>query len=147
MARNDRQNSYSDVAKKYPWNTVESKRSKRNSAHDEVGALLGARVIPHREIFVKHLDYSRCSQLAELENMVKAYCRRQGVYILQARVFEQSDCDRANCRVSVRVEDVERALNPDFWPEYAEVRNWSAAPLNDNANGNNGGNDDADAYM
>ena len=146
LDRNEKSNSYSDAAKKYQWGTVESKRSKRNSAHDDVGSLLGAKTIPHREIFVKHLDYTRCSKPAELENMVKTYCRRRGVFILQARVFEQSDCDRANCRVSVRVEDVEKALDPKFWPEYAVVRNWSATPLNDNANGNEGDYVDADLY-
>ena len=104
--------------------------------------LLGARTIPHKEIFVKHLDYSMCSKPADLEGRVKAFCRRKGVYILQVRVFEQSDCNRANCRVSLKEEDVEKAMNPDFWPMYAVVRNWSINPQHEPGRNDDGINDE-----
>ena len=132
--------TYAEKASKYPWGVVENKRSKRNSADDN-GMLLGVRSTPHKEIFVKHLDYSRCTKPADLEGRVKAYCRRKGVYILQARVFEQSDCNRANCRVSLKYEDVETALSPGFWPQHAVARIWSLNPQQDVANLNNGEND------
>ena len=140
---NDRSNTYADAARKeFDWNVMESKRTKRNSNDESLNLLLGARSMPHKEIFVKHLDYSMCSKPADLEGRVKAYCRRKGVYILQARVFEQSDCNRANCRVSLKEEDVVRALEPDFWPQYAIVRNWSVNPQNDQGWSNEGGNVD-----
>ena len=135
----DERESYAGAASKFNWNTVENKRSKRNS---DDGMLLGVKSTPHKEIFVKHLDYTRCSKPADLEGRVKSYCRRKGVFILQARVFEQSDCNRANCRVSLKDEDVEKALSPGFWPEHAVVRFWSANPQNEAANLNEGGNDD-----
>ena len=130
----DRQDSYADKASKYRWGKVENKRAKRNSSGDDT-MLLGVKSTPHREIFVKHLDYSRCSKPADLEGRVKSYCRKRGIFILQARVFEQSDCNRANCRVSLKDEDVDAALSPDFWPEHAVARFWSEKPLND-AGGN-----------
>ena len=76
---------------------------RRNNSDDGM-ALLGVKSTPHKEIFVKHLDYSR----------VKLYCRRRGVFILQARVFKQSDCNRANIRVSLKIEDVEVPLASTF---------------------------------
>ena len=138
---NDSSNSYADAARKeFDWNVMESKRSKRNSSDQNM--LLGARSMAHKEIFVKHLDYSMCSKPADLEGRVKAYCRRKGVYILQARVFEQSDCNRANCRVSLKEEDLERALDPDFWPQYAVVRSWSEKPQNEQGWNKENGNVD-----
>ena len=108
------------------------KRFRRNNSGD--GTLLGVKSTPHKEIFVKHLDYSRCSKPADLEGRVKLYCRKRGVFILQARVFEQSDCNRANCRVSLKIEDVERALNPNFWPQHAVARVWSPNPQQEMGN-------------
>ena len=112
--------SYADAAK-FKWDNVENKRFRRNNS-DNGTTLLGVKSTPHKEIFVKHLDYSRCAKPADLEGRVKLYCRKRGVYILQARVFEQSDCNRANCRVSLKIEDIEKALSPDFWPQHATAR-------------------------
>ena len=133
--------SYAEAAK-YKWNEVENKRMRRNNSDDGM-TLLGVKSTPHKEIFVKHLDYSRCSKPAELEGRVKLYCRRRGIFILQARVFEQSDCNRANCRVSLKIEDVDKALSQGFWPEHAVARIWSANPQQDAANMIDDGDDGA----
>ena len=65
----DERESYAGAASKYNWNTVENKRSKRNS-DDGMFMLLGVKSTPHKEIFVKHLDYTRCSKPADLEGRV-----------------------------------------------------------------------------
>ena len=134
--------SYAQATTKYPWNTVENKRTKRNRAEDGSLVLLGAKATSHKEIFVKHLDYSRCSKPADLESRVKLFCRRKGVFIVQVRVFEQSDCNRANVRVSLKEDDVDTAMCPGFWPQHASVRFWSQNPQNDPANPNEYGDGD-----
>ena len=137
---NGNRESYAGVTK-YRWRDVENKRTKRNNSDD--GSLLGVKATPHKEIFVKHLDYSRCAKPADLEGRVKMYCRKRNVFILQVRVFEQSDCNRANVRISLKIEDVDSALSPDFWPQHAVARIWSINPQQDVASLNDAGIDDA----
>ena len=117
--------SYAEVAADGDWSDWETKRRRRNSPNNRVPDLYGVRQIPHKDIFVRHLNYSSCRKPEDLELIVKFHCRRRKVDIIFAKAFVQkNDLKEANCKVSVKESDIDLVLSKDFWPEYATARLW-----------------------
>ena len=136
--------SYAEVAADGDWSDWETKRRRRNSPNNRVPDLYGVRQIPHKDIFVRHLNYSSCRKPEDLELIVKFHCRRRKVDIIFAKAFVQkNDLQEANCKVSVKESDIDLVLSKDFWPEYATARLWlTNAEFAQMKNNGRGGEDD-----
>ena len=107
------------------WSDYETKRRKRGNSGNNVPELHGVKPEAQRDIFVRHLSYARCRKPEDLELIVKHHCRRRNVEIIFARAYVRSnDRYQANCKVTLKESDVDKALSRDFWPEYVKARPW-----------------------
>ena len=132
----DEKESYLDVAGRYNWE-AENKRRRKMSSNDHVPPIYGVKTIPQRDIFVRDLAYSMCNSPEDLESRVKNHCRLRGVVISFIKAFPiKSNCAKANCKITVNLDDVNNVLSESFWPEYVTARPWRLNPPN------NAGNDD-----
>ena len=129
--------SYLDVASKYNWET-ENKRRKRGNSGEQLLPIYGVKNTPQRDIFVRDLAYSMCSSPEDLENRVKNHCRLRGVVLSFIKAFPiKSNCAKANCKITVSMEDVNNVLSENFWPQYVSARPWRLNPPNNAGNEDN----------
>ena len=128
--------SYVGVAAKYDWET-ENKRRRGNSG-EHLPPIYGVKNTPQRDIFVRDLAYAMCSSPEDLEIRVKNHCRLRGVVLSFIKAFPiKSNCAKANCKITVSMEDVNNVLSESFWPQYVSARPWRLNPPNNAGNGNN----------
>ena len=126
--------SYLDVAGRYDWES-ENKRRRRSGSGDHVPPIYGVKYTPQRDIFVRDLALATCSSPEDLETRVKNHCRLRGVVISFVKAFPiKSNCSKANCKITVNLEDVSNVLSETFWPQYVSARPWRLNPPNSAAN-------------
>ena len=126
--------SYVGVAGKFDWES-ENKRRKRGNSGEHVPPIYGVKTTPQRDIFVRDLAYSMCSSPEDMEQRVKNHCRLRGVVISFVKAFPiKSNCAKANCKITVNLEDVSNVLSDTFWPQYVSARMWRLNPPNNAGN-------------
>ena len=120
--------SYADAANKNRWKEPQRRKKRkasRSGSESDIPDLSGFEDEPNKEIFVRDLAYAKCRKPADLEKMVKKYCNVRGVDILFAKTYLlRFSNDKANCRVKVKVCDVDKVLSDDFWPRCVKARPW-----------------------
>ena len=87
-----------------------------------------------------------CTSPEDLEAHVKFHCRKRGVILSFVKVFPiKSNCAKANCKITVNMEDVNNVLSDNFWPQFVTARVWRLNPpsntgnrAEDDGNGNRG---------
>ena len=74
---------------------------------------------------------------ADLEGALEGYCAEQGITTVFVKVLtDKYESPTARVRICVKEAEWERIMDPSFWPEDVEVREWYANPK-DRRNDNN----------
>ena len=125
------------VVTKNGWLTPMShnkKRKRERSGQKKYPLLAGAQIAVHRDVLVRRLDYQQCECYADIEEMVRLYCRDRGVMTVQVNAIPYAPDDtQIGCKVTVKEDDYETLLVKGFWPKPAFARQWYRKPRN-NAN-------------
>ena len=117
--------SYADAANRGRWIVPNEKKQKQKYNKKPMFTLKAAEDVEVKDIYVMKLDYSNCNQPSDLENMVDRFCRERGVKPLELCTIPYGNSRRkANCKVSVAVNDYEKARRGNFWPKGSIVRDW-----------------------
>ena len=126
------------------WRTPgeNNKRKRERSGGKPVPFLKAATNATRVEIYVQGLDYSQCECHADLEDIVFAHCKRQGVTVIDVCTIPKAKSRvEAGCKVTIRIEDYDELMCPEFWPEGCTVREWEHRPRNGKQDGEPGPDD------
>ena len=117
------------IVTKSGWRTETKKRKRERSGGRFVPDLKAAPTSSSREVYVQGLDYSQCECHADLEDIVYFHCKNRGVMVIDACTIPKAkNRVEAGCKVTVKIEDYERVMNPRFWPSDTTVRDWEVRP-------------------
>ena len=123
-----RRDSYADiVSKQHPWSDPKSakKRKREVSGNKVYPQLKGALQGSHKEVYVRKLDYRLCQKFSDVEEMVKLYCRQNGVNVSYAKTIPYDPNDiEIGCKITVKEQDAPTVLSDEFWPAGIEARPW-----------------------
>ena len=112
------------------WQVEENKKRKRErSGNKFVPDLKAAPSATCREIYVQGLDYSECMCHADLEDIVFKHCRVRGYHVIDLCTIPKAKSRvEAGCKVTVKSEDYDDLMDPNFWPSDTTVREWEFGP-------------------
>ena len=131
-----REGTYAEAATKYPWQTPEKRKRKRdNSGTAQVRkpVLKGVSNKGNRELSVLGLSNDGFKDLVEIEDAVRSYCRERGVELVFIKVFERKhELNTVGCKIAVKAPDANAVTSYDFWPEDVHARKWHRGNKNGN---------------
>ena len=138
--------SYAEVATKSKWLTQGSGKKAKNrpspkSLLKTFPPIKGSRVRQHRDIFIRGVVKTEFNSPEDLESALQAYCEERGVGTVFVKVLvDKYESNTARCRICVFEVDWMTVMDPTFWPEDVEVREWFVNPK-DKKNANNNKHD------
>ena len=129
--------SYADAAGKYPWQTPDKRKRKRDTSgptQAKKPVLKGVSNKGNRELSVLGLSNDGFKDLIDIEEAVRAYCHERDVDLVFIKVFRKKhELNTVGCKIAVRAPDAPKVTGYDFWPEDVYARKWHRG--NKSANG------------
>ena len=129
--------SYADAASKYPWQTPDKRKRKRDpsgTTQVKKPVLKGVSNKGNRELSVLGLSNDGFKDLIDIEEAVRAYCQERDVELVFIKVFRKKhELNTVGCKIAVKAPDAYKVTGYDFWPEDVYARKWHRG--NKNANG------------
>ena len=129
--------SYADAASKYPWQTPEKKKRKRDpsgQSQTKKPMLKGVSNKGNRELSVLGLSNDGFKDLVDIEDAVRAHCKERNVDLVFIKVFRKKhELNTVGCKIAVKAPDAYKVTGYDFWPEDVHARKWHRG--NKGANG------------
>ena len=84
------------------------------------------------------LNISRCDsdRMIDIANRVREHCKANDIRVTFVRVFPRKySLESVNVKISVVLEDVDKALGIHIWPDNVSCRRWNKDPPQRNNNG------------
>ena len=124
------QSSYADMANKSKWLVQDSKKPKNTRMSPKsYPPIKGTRLRPHKDVFVRGVDKTEFESPEDLESALQVYCEERGVGTIFVKILtDKYESPTARCRICVFEADWVTVMDPDFWPEDVEVREWFVNP-------------------
>ena len=111
------------------WTLVESLRRRKiksvvgNKKDEEISLKgVGIRKRYTWDLYVGNLEET-VSEVQIIE-----YLKKQNVQVRKCVVLQAKERGTKSARITIPLEDKERALMPEFWPEFIRVRSWVIRP-------------------
>ena len=126
--------TYAEASGKDPWTTSDGKKNKRMTRANSklVPELKSAAEAALKEVYIQELDCSTCNSKADFERMVLAYCKKRGLYAVDACTIPvKNSRTKSGCKLTVHDSDYDAAMSRDFWPRGSMVRPWTQRPRGD----------------
>ena len=96
------------------------------------------------------LNISRCDsdRMIDIANRVREHCKANDIRVTFVRVFPRKySLESVNVKISVVLDDVDRALGIHIWPDNVSCRRWNKDPPQRNSNDNNNGGGRGDGHQ